>query len=399
MALSAVVAWVTGTVAAGALWLAAPWLAEHTLAARNLASALRISCLLVLLGGVNGAQTGALSGFESFKTIAWVNLLAGVASFPLTVAGAWYAGVEGAVWGLVASLAVSALLNNLALRKESAKASVPVFHSGWRDEWNVLWQFSLPAVLAGVMATPATWLASAILVNQPQGYAEMGLYNAVSRIKQIPELLLTTMLAPMLPLLAGQFRRNKPEECAQTIRYAYIISLVLMVPLAAVQIAVPSLTTLPYGTQFAGGQGVVQWLMIHSLLVGLFTPLGAVLPGMGKMWLGFIYNLLWGSVYLALAYWLVPRYSAIGLAMAYALAHLVSCSVVVAYVGRVSPAILRSVPLFKLTLILGLVSLACLLLANAVKPLVAGMSAIILVGLFFFLIHKRKYLRLADQTN
>ena len=46
-----------------------------------MAGLLRWGSLLLLLGGVDGAQTGALAGFEAFKTIARVNLIAGLAAF------------------------------------------------------------------------------------------------------------------------------------------------------------------------------------------------------------------------------------------------------------------------------------------------------------------------------
>ena len=83
--------------------------------------------LLLFLGGINGAQTGALSGFEAFKAIARINLISGALTFPLMVAGAWHWGVAGAVWGLIeASLrTVSSALPPYAQRLQSSKSSMP----------------------------------------------------------------------------------------------------------------------------------------------------------------------------------------------------------------------------------------------------------------------------------
>ena len=68
--------------------LLAPWLAANTINAPHLAGVLRIGALLLFINAINGAQTGALSGFEAFRTIAYVNLFVGLTSFPILIAGA-----------------------------------------------------------------------------------------------------------------------------------------------------------------------------------------------------------------------------------------------------------------------------------------------------------------------
>ena len=80
MALSGVVAVVTGTVGALTLVLLAPWLAENMLAAPHLVGELRIAALLLFLTALNEAQTGALSGLEAFRAIARFNILSGIAA-------------------------------------------------------------------------------------------------------------------------------------------------------------------------------------------------------------------------------------------------------------------------------------------------------------------------------
>ena len=77
IALSSLVSWVVSLVLMVALYLGAPWLCLHTLAAPHLTGYVRISGLLLVLSGVNGAQLGVLSGFEAFKSIARVSALRG----------------------------------------------------------------------------------------------------------------------------------------------------------------------------------------------------------------------------------------------------------------------------------------------------------------------------------
>jgi len=68
------VAMLTGGLMALGLFVVATWLAEHTINAPHLTGVLRIGGLILFINALNGAQTGALAGFEAFKTIAYVNL-------------------------------------------------------------------------------------------------------------------------------------------------------------------------------------------------------------------------------------------------------------------------------------------------------------------------------------
>src|SRR5439155_19098522 len=112
------------------LFVSAPWLATKTLAAPHIAGLLQVGALLLFLGGINGAQTGALSGFEAFKAIARINLICGVLTFPLMVVGAWRWGVAGAVWGLIGSQLANCVLCFAALRAEAARFQIPIHLSG-----------------------------------------------------------------------------------------------------------------------------------------------------------------------------------------------------------------------------------------------------------------------------
>lgn len=81
LSLSTFVACFTGGLMALALLFFAPWLAEHTINAPHLVSQLRISAIVLFFSALNGAQTGALAGFEAFKDIAKINFSVGIISF------------------------------------------------------------------------------------------------------------------------------------------------------------------------------------------------------------------------------------------------------------------------------------------------------------------------------
>ncbi len=320
ISLSALTSWATGALMALALALAAPWVAAHTLAAPQLAGLLRLGALLLLLNGVNGAQTGALAGFESFKTIAALNLVVGLCSFPLMLLGAWRFGLAGAVWALVAGAALNCLLNSAALRAEARRHGIPLTARGAWHEWPIFLRFNLPGMLNSVLMAFSAWACGAFLAQQPGGYAGLGVLNAAKRVQQIPEALITTAHAPMLPVLSEAFARDDGAAARKTVTLAFFIAILFTLPFALVQIGAPWLTLFPYGATYQGGQPVVQWVILGSISSALLWPLGNIIISLGRMWFAFALILLYTVLFLGLGWLLIPAYGAAGCAAASAAA-------------------------------------------------------------------------------
>jgi O-antigen/teichoic acid export membrane protein len=378
--LASAVAWVSGGVATIVLFLLAPWLASRSLAAPELSGLLQLGCLLLLLGGVNGAQTGALAGFEAFRTIARVSLVAGVLSFPVTISCTLLLGVRGAVWAQILTLLINSALNYLALRKEAAQANVPLGYSHCWQEWPILWKFSLPTVLGGVLASPVSWASAALLVNQPHGYSQMGIYNAVMRMKSLPELVLSMVMAPLLPILSEQFAHGQTAAYGKTLRYAFGLSLVLIVPVSLIQIASPAITMLPFGREYRENSApVVQWLMVHAAFLGIFFPFGSILPSMNRTWFGFWYSVWYSILLLALAWLLIPRFGGAGLASALALSYFVASLVCVIYIRLREKSFVAGVRLFLGIWAVAVSAVFCAALARLVDSVAAAILGAALV--------------------
>lgn len=382
--LASLVSWTTGGLLTLILLVIAPWLARTTLGSANMTGLLRASAWLLLLGGINGAQTGALSGFEAFKTIARINLIAGLLAVPITLASAWFGGVNGSVWALVANLGVSCMMNFFALRKEAAVAGVPLSYRECVREWPILWGFSVPAVLCGAIASPVTWAASAWLVNQANGYAQMGVFNAVFRIRIVPEMILNMLLAPLLPVLSETFGAGNTQGYRKAACSALAVSLMVTVPFALFQMAVPALTLLPYGSAYAGNAAVVQWSMFDLALMGLFNPLmNQIVVSMNRMWLGFSYSAAFSVVYGALAYVLVFRYGAAGLAAAGILAHVICIGPYLVYVHR--SGMIPGLPMVRLTFMIIIAAALAYAGSQWLAPTAAAGLAVVVIGAFVYL--------------
>ena len=312
----------TGGIMALGLFIFAPWLAEHTINAPHLTGVLRVGALLLFVNALNGAQTGALAGFEAFQTIARVNLIIGLISFPVLVFGAYFGGLVGVVWALAINLCFNWLLNHLALRKEARRYGIPFSLRDCGREWSVLWKFSLPAVLAGSMVGPVNWVCSAILVNRHDGYEEMGIFNAANQWYALLLFLPGIFGSVVLPILSDQWGQNNTRRSVKTMILAIKINLLTVIPLVLVASLVSPYIMSLYGEAFVEGWPTLVVVLITAGLLAIQEPVGQIIAASGKMWIGFAMNTGWGLVVITSTLLLVD-YGALGLAIARMLSYIV----------------------------------------------------------------------------
>jgi O-antigen/teichoic acid export membrane protein len=320
--LSTVMAWGTGLVVAVAMFAGAGALASGSLEAPHLTGVLRISSILLLLGAVSGAQNGALSGFEAFRTIAWVNLAVGVISLPLMVAGALLGGLAGAVWGLAATLAANCVLGHLALRVELRRSGIPVHYRSSGREWRVLLSFSLPAVLSGLLIAPVNWLCQAIMVRQAGGFDQMGLFNAANQWRMAILFLPMVLSSVMMPTLARLAGPQDSHRYRKLLRYNMLLNVVISAAVALPMAGLSQLIMAGYGSEFTSGYPVLIVLCLTTVIYSGVSVVGVALVGRGMMWWGMAQNVIWGAV-LILVTWQLRHHGAMGLAIANLVAYLV----------------------------------------------------------------------------
>ena len=179
-------------------------------------------------------QTGVLAGFEAFKRIARINLITGLANFPVLVGGAYVAGLPGAVWGLVAVLALNCGLNFLAVRREAAAAGAVVTYRQVHQHWPLLWRFGLPGMLSGLIAGPVNWGTSTLLVNQHGGYAEMGILNACNTWFQAVTFLPNLLSQVLLPILSSYSAARNRAGLNRALWLATLANLIIVLPVVLV---------------------------------------------------------------------------------------------------------------------------------------------------------------------
>lgn len=324
IALSFISSILTGIAMTIVLLAIAPWLAIFMLNAPHLANVLRIGSPMILLSAVNGAQIGTLAGFEAFHTIARINVITGIVSFPILAFGAWADGLSGVILGQIIVLAINWWLNFCALGELYGRHGVKLSWRGSRGDLDFLWQFSLPAVLSSVMIGPVNWYCGVLVVNQPGGYGEMGVYSVGNQWFNVLMFLPVILGSVVLPILSEQMSGDGQEDSvgwstmvmSMKINAAFVLPLVLIFSLASPYIM------MMYGEGFAGHWPTLIVILITSGLLAIQTPVGQVITASGRMWLGFVMNLGWALIFITGTMLMLDQ-AAFGLASARLLAYVV----------------------------------------------------------------------------
>jgi O-antigen/teichoic acid export membrane protein len=323
--LTMTVAVISGVAVSVALIVLSPWLASHTFASRSVATPLAIGSGLLFFGEINGVQLGILSGMEAFEPIARVSLWSGLWSFPIILLGAWLGRVSGAVSGMVVSLAVTCLLTHLVLRRETAKAGISLSYFGNWEESSVLWKFSVPAFLSGAVVTPVTWLCATMLVNRPNGYAEMGLFTAADQWRNVVIFLPGIIARVVLPILSSHSKDSldRGSRFSNALDAGFAVGILVAFPAVTLLSFGGSLIAKFYGADFAAIHYPLAGLLYAAGAIAIGTPIGSAVQAKGAMWFAFTNNLVWAILLLVFFRFAFFAQGAMGLSLAWALSYLV----------------------------------------------------------------------------
>lgn len=330
---------VSGGIMAGLAFCLSPYFAGRLLNAPRLAPLLRIGSGLLLVNAVAGVQTGVLAGLEAFRAIAWVHLVRGVLSFPLMVAGTWYFGLPGATGALVATALVGCAVGWVAVANERRKCHIRVDYRRCCREVGILWSFSLPAFLCAALVNPVLWGVRALLVNQPDGYAQMGLFSACLVFRRLISLTGSTVGAVFLPMLSSAEAAGNERFQRSNIVASWLIG---AVPSVAI-IAFPEVLAVFFGDRYYGrtARTTLILVMVYTSISLYKQGLARILYARGLLWWGFLSNATWAAILLACGFHLV-RWGSVGLAMSLLIAYGVNTVVFLPLYARKGLAARRS---------------------------------------------------------
>jgi len=368
-----------GTVIALTLWIAADWLAANTLDNPGIAPLLRLGTLMLLLSAMSGVLSSALAGLESFRRIAIASIIQGLTVPVILLPCVWLYGTIGAIGGLVINSLVLLLVNAWFLHKECRRFGISLRNgTTWWQEKRCLWDFALPSLLSGLLYTPTVWITNTILVNQPGGYGELGLFNAANQWRMMVMYIPGLLGSVMLPILSETYGRENSRDFRNAIILNFKSVWLIALPLTVLVIVTSGYLAQLYGENYSGVEVIIPILIIATFLNVINGPVGSTLSGAGRMWIGAVINLGWSITMVMCTYIFVPRIGGVGLAVAYLIAYLFHSLWVIGYleVKLARGLIIKEIRLIILSVVL--VFSACILRGTDWLTVGAGLMVFVI---------------------
>ena len=315
------VSWGTVLAATGVLVGASSLIARRVLEAPHLESALMWGALLMAANVLRGIQSGVIAAVERFDLIAKLNVLEGIVSLITMVVLAHYLEVQGALLGLAAASIAVWIVGRVMLGGVLKARGIRVSYQDCWQEWRILHGYSLPSLLAGFVATPVLWFCMTWVAHRPNGYAELGLYNAAYQwhgpIIFIPMILMSVSI----PVLVQEWELGRKERFRKVTLWICGLTLTCALPpVLLIAVLSPWIMTL-YGPGFREGWLILVLLVAAAPFHALSNIASGALLGMNRAWWVLGINLFWGATLLTLTVWLTPAWGVRGLATAFLAAY------------------------------------------------------------------------------
>ena len=308
---------VTSLLFGAVFFLLSPWICNSMINAPHLANEMRLASLLLVAVTFAHAQLGMMAGFQDFKGMTQAGVIAGILAVPSYVAGAYYAGLRGALVGLIAASMMELLVNYRFISRNTRKYGIQCRYFDAYKEISTLWNYSLPILLTSITLAVAGFVCQMMLAAQENGFSELGIYTAIIQIQTLIYFIPSHVNRVCFPTMSALQSNASALRKVFLLNFAlnFLVTFALVLPISLAAGPILGL----YGSEFSSG-GLALAVVCFGLLAqcALISCNNSFLSS-GRAWLHF--NLTWVAytVQILLSYWLVSAgYGALGLAIAFA---------------------------------------------------------------------------------
>lgn len=302
------------------VFLFAEKIATNTLNNVELKRSIQFGSIILFATILNGVYNGINTGFENFKNIAINTLCSSIIEAVLIIIGAYYWGVNGAVIGYGIGIFSLMLFNFIAACKALAQINGELsFLKIKKNDFSILYKFTIPAALSSFLVAPAYWVVRALLVRF-KDYGELGIFEAAEQWRIIILFIPSALSYIILPILSSYTDNEKDYKKAMNINILLNVSVAFI--LAIIISACSNIIMNTYGSDFNNNIPLIL-LAFSTVFSSFASVVGSAIVSQGKMWTGLVFNAIWGCLFIGFTYLsLRLGYGAAGVASSLLLSYL-----------------------------------------------------------------------------
>lgn len=302
----------TGLIASFSLFFTSEIVASKVLSKESLSTPLSWASPMLFFSALSGAINGILMGVEKTKIIAKISAITACLTSIYIILGIYNYGVLGGAVAIMLGSITQVVIGGYVLLIELRESGLRIEINNFIQERNLIWSFSLPSTLATLMYIPVVWLVQAIIVNQPDGYEEIGLYNAALKWQTLATFLPLAFSSIYLPVLSSISSKESYKKYLDTTNKLALVSFFSVFPTILVLNYFAESAMLFFGNEFKSGDALLKWVLVMAAITVIYRVYWQALIGLGKVWLTFWVTLASG-IFNILFTWHLKSHGALAL--------------------------------------------------------------------------------------
>jgi O-antigen/teichoic acid export membrane protein len=280
----------------------------------------KITSFTIFFSALASIQQSILLGMEKYKQSARIELIrCGVYIVLAGILSSWQ-GIYGAIWALLITNVHQFCLLYLENRREYKLKNIVLRFNFDIEIKKLILYFTIPAFAASLLVIPVSWINNSILAKQV-GFGELAIFSValqwMTMITYIP-----AQLGQVKPIYTDLYANKKYIELKNMFKKITISSIMLVIPIILFAVIFGEFILNLYGDGYEKGYFTFILMMIAALLITLQSQIGSLLQAIGRMWAGFILNLIWSVVIIGVFYYF-RAFGSFGYALSYCIAYVI----------------------------------------------------------------------------
>ena len=261
--------------------------------------------------------TSILQGLQEIKKISMARILNSILGLPVVILLVYYSGLKGAV----ISRAMVALIGIIVIgwilirgsRFTAHDSRFTIHDSRFTKR---LLNLAFPTFISGLVMVPALWIMTTRL-SITKGFTQVGFFNVAYVLMQIILFIPMAVGIPLVPKVSELNIVNRKKLSSIIFASLYIVGLLSLIIAMVFSIFSKHILLFLYGAEYFEAWSISILLSASAFLISIGSIVGYYLLGIGKMWIGFIFNLIWFVCVISSSIPLISLYGAKGLGIAY----------------------------------------------------------------------------------
>jgi len=310
-----------GVVCTGFLF-ASRWIAAAIYHDPSLTGVFQFSALLVLALTLFNLASSATAGLQDFKSYSRAMVVRSAAFVLLGWLGVWLLGLYGALLGqLLASILGLGLLTAAAIKLSRVRFPGSLRPRFSKDVLKEIFSFAFPALLAGLLVSPAYWWTNTLLARHA-GFEQVGLFGVAFAMCQLIALVPSSLSVPAVSFMSETYASSNPEKFSELVGSNLRLIWALTLPIAfGCALFASRIVRLLFGGAYRDASVLAQMMSFVALVIAVGGIAGYAVAGSGRMWHACWINGCWFVVLVVVARFLVWAWGAKGLALAFGVSY------------------------------------------------------------------------------